>query len=81
MRARDFGASKHYGSLKKNYQKFIVDECASHMTLFCTGIIIRACCARYNFDHPFTIIYTREESLSKIFHTQFFCRLVLPLSW
>ena len=32
--ARNFGASKHYGSLEKNNQKFIVDECASHVTIF-----------------------------------------------
>ena len=31
---RDFVASKHYGSLQKTNQKFIVDECASHVTLF-----------------------------------------------
>ena len=33
-RARDFSASKHYGSLEKNNRKYIVDECASHVTLF-----------------------------------------------
>ena len=37
-RARDFVASKHYGSLekKRNIKIFIVDECASHVTLFST---------------------------------------------
>ena len=35
-RARDFVASKHYGSLEKTNHKFIVDECASHVTLFST---------------------------------------------
>ena len=35
-RERDFLASKHYGSLQKKTHKFIVDECASHVTLFST---------------------------------------------
>ena len=34
MRARDFVATKHYWSLEKTNQKFIVDEYAGHMTLF-----------------------------------------------
>ena len=46
LQAQDFVASKHYGSQEKINQKFIVDECARHVTLlsifFYTGVIVRA---------------------------------------
>ena len=43
---------------KKNNQKSVVDESASHVTFFLSGVIVRARCARYiyvMFMHNFKL--------------------------